>query len=45
MITFFKSLYNILIELNNIFHVKGLIRLTFYIKLIDDRRKTKEEKY
>ena len=27
-------------ELNNIFHVKGLIRFTFYdVKLIDDRRK------
>ena len=27
-------------ELDNIFHVKGLIRFTFYVKLIDDTRKT-----
>ena len=24
----------------DIFHVKGLIRFTFYVKLMDDRRKT-----
>ena len=35
-----KSLYNFLRELNNIFHVKDLKRFTFYVKLIDDRRKT-----
>ena len=28
-------------ELNNIFHVKGLKRLTFCVKLINDRRKKK----
>ena len=37
-----KSLYNILSELNNIFHVKGLIRFTFYVNLIDDRRPNKK---
>ena len=30
------SLYNFLSELNNILHVKDLIRLTFNVKLIDD---------
>ena len=29
------SLYNFLSELNNIFHVKDLIRFTFNVKLID----------
>ena len=37
------SLYNFLSEINNIFHVKGLIIFTFYVKLIDDRRKTEQE--
>ena len=32
IISFLKSLYNILIALNNNFHLKGLIRLTFYVK-------------
>ena len=27
-------------ELNNIFYVKDLKRITFYVKLIDDWRKT-----
>ena len=27
------------VEDNNIFHVKDLIKFTFYVKLIDDRRK------
>ena len=36
---FFKSLYNFLSELINIFHVKGLEILTLNVKLIDDRRK------
>ena len=40
IISFFKSLYNFPSELNNIFHMKGLIRFTFYVKLIDDMRKT-----
>ena len=31
MILFLKSLYNFLNELNNIFHVKGLIRFTFSV--------------
>ena len=35
--------YNFLCELNNIFHVKGFIRFTFDVKLIDDRRKIKQE--
>ena len=33
------TLYIFLSELNNIFHVKGLIRFTFYVKLIDDRER------
>ena len=33
IISFFTSLYNI-------FHMKDLKRFTFYVKLIDDRRKT-----
>ena len=33
------SLYNFLSELNNILHVK------FYVKLIDESIKTKQEKY
>ena len=32
-------------KLNNIFHVKGLNIFTSNGKLIDDRRKTKQEKY
>ena len=40
IISFFKSLWNFLSELNNIFHVKGLIRFTFNVKLSDDTRKT-----
>ena len=39
IIYFLKSLYNFLIESNIIFHVKGLISFTFFVKLIDDRRK------
>ena len=38
IIKFFKSLYNFISELNNIFHVKGLIRFIFYVKLIDDSK-------
>ena len=45
IISFFKSLYNFLIELNNIFHVKGFLRFTFDVKLIDDSKKTQQEKY
>ena len=45
IISFFKSLYNFLSELNNIFHVKGFIRFTFDVKFIDDRRKTSEENF
>ena len=41
-ISFFKSLYNFLSELNNIFHLKVLIRFTFYVKLFDDRRKKRK---
>ena len=40
IISFFKYLNNFKSELNNIFHVKGLIRFTFDVKLIYDRRKT-----
>ena len=40
IISFVKSLNNILRELNNIFHMKDFQRFTFYVKLIDDRRKT-----
>ena len=29
--------YNFLSELNNIFQVKGLIRFTFYFKLIEEK--------
>ena len=36
----FMSLFNFWSELNNILHVKGLRRFTFYVKLIDDKRKT-----
>ena len=44
IIPFFRSLYNILSdELNNIFHVKGLNIFTFNVKLINDRRKTKQQ--
>ena len=32
-------------ELNNMFHVKGLKRCTFHVKLFDDRRKIEQEKY
>ena len=36
----FKKDFYVVRELNNIFHVKGLIRFTFYdVKLIDGRRK------
>ena len=45
IISFLKSLYYFLSELNDIFHVKGLKRFTFNVKLIDDRRITQEEKY
>ena len=38
-------LLQFLSELNNIFHIKELKIVTFNIKLIDDRRKTKQEKY
>ena len=31
--------------MNNIFHVKVIKRFTFYVKLIDDKRKTYQEKY
>ena len=41
---FFVTL-QFLSEFNNIFHVKGLTRFTFNVKLIDDRRKAKQEKY
>ena len=41
----FKSFYNFLNELNNIFHVKVLNIFTFCIKLIYDRRKALQEKY
>ena len=45
----FKQDFNIiipsLIELNNISHVKGLNVFTFNVKLTDDRRKTKQQKY
>ena len=37
---FFKVSLQFLSSFNNIFHVKGFIRFTFYVKLIDDRRKT-----
>ena len=33
IVTFIKSLYNILSELNNIFHMKGVIRFSSYVKL------------
>ena len=33
------SIYNLLSELNNIFHMKVLIIFPFYVKLIDDRRR------
>ena len=36
----FKVSLHFLSELNNIFHVKGLKRFTFLVKLIDDTRKT-----
>ena len=39
------SLYNILSELNNIFHVEGLISSTFYVKLIDDIGGRPNKKY
>ena len=42
MIPFFRSL-QFLSELNNIFHVIGSKIVTFNVKLIDDRRKTKQE--
>ena len=45
IISFFKYLYNFLSELNIIFHVKEVIRFTFYVKLIDNRKKTSQEKY
>ena len=38
-------LNNFINELNNIFYVKGLIRFTLYVKIIDYRRKTLQEKY
>ena len=46
IILFFRFLYNFS-ELNNIFHVKlkGLNIFTLKVKLIGDRRKTKQEKY
>ena len=40
-----KTIKNILSELNNKFHVKGLKRFAFHVKLIDDKRKTVQEKY
>ena len=38
---FQRDTYNfyVSLQLNNIFHVKGLIRFTLYVNLIDDRRK------
>ena len=42
---YFLGLFTILSELNNIFHVKGMNRFTFPVKLIDNRRKTEQEKY
>ena len=45
-LSFFKLDFNVIIyllqflsELNNIFHMKDLKRSTFYVKLIDDRRR------
>ena len=32
-------------ELNNVFHMKDFNRYTCYVKLIDNRRNTKQEKY